>query len=229
MGQSISGITDNYIYFFPDQNYKGTPFVVSNPITLSNVSGTESAIDKISSLIVPSGFEVFLFRHPDFEGDYRQFRGPVSLPNLDVNQFDEGISSLIVAKLANDMDIPSDKQLTLTYPGRIGNETLLLEAPFEINNVTKLGIPNNSLAQVKLGSAVSLSAYDNENFLGDHEAFNGPYSGGLNTLIGKASSLRARIKPMKNLQVQNKQINPLWIILLLVIILLIVYFLIIKK
>jgi hypothetical protein len=226
MGQSSSKIEDGKVYFYPDPNFQGNPLVVDRSMTIPEVNGNSGiGANQLSSLSIPSGFEVFLFRQPRFMGEYRHFRGPTRIPKLEDSHFDDATSSVIVARsVVGASEIGTD-EVALYFAGRGGVEGLVLKAPFDINNITRLGIPNNALQEVKVGDGLTLSLYDKHNFNGDNELIRGPYSGDLKSLNGRASSIRATLNEKKlqevstNFNLSSSVIT--WLVILLILILLI--------
>lgn len=226
MGQSSSKIEDGKVYFFPDPNFQGNPLVVDRPMTIPEVNGNSGiGANQLSSLSIPAGFEVFLFRQPRFMGEHRHFRGPTRIPKLEDSHFDDATSSVIVARsVVGSSEVGSD-EVALYFAGRGGVEGLLLKAPFDVSNITRLGIPNNALQEVKIGDGLTLSVHDKHNFNGDNESIRGPYSGDLKSLKGRASSVRASLNEKKlqelspNFSLSSSVVT--WLAILLILILLI--------
>lgn len=193
--------------------------VLDNPASLNNLKTQGD----IASMVVPAGYEAHLFRDSNFRSGHRYFRGPTQ-----VDQLPTPASSAIITKTATNNDEPGTNEAIIYHPGRNGLEGVILAAPLDVANVSKIGIPNNSIAQIKLGSNATLTGYDNYRFDGTQASFTGPYTGGLGVLDKKVSSFKLGQRETKTFQ----EITPVtaatsflsnwgfWIVLIILILLL---------
>ncbi len=200
MGQTLS-IEPKYVQLYSKTGFQGMVHEISDPVSIPQVALKGIPDNDISSLMVPSGYEVRLYADNDFNGDYRVYRGPAQVPQLKNANFDDVTSSLIVVKLVSDDADPEKDQAVLTYSGRNGTESVLVTTPLNISNVTRFGMTNNSMSKVKLASETALSVYSNKDYQGENEKFTGQYSGSLGGLTNKVSSFTLTTPIEKKFQI----------------------------
>lgn len=196
MGVGSSSLAQDKVHIFEEPNFQGNISSTTDPKSVHNTR-QKGMSTTVGSLIVPDKCEVHLFRDNNYKGQHRYYRGPANIHRHDNSDF---TSSIIIARHVTPEDEPKDRQAILYYNGRSGLEGILVEAPLEIPNVAKLGIPNNSITRVKLGPGVNLTVYDNFRYDGASTTLAGPFSGGLGDLDKKAGSFKLNLDESKNLQ-----------------------------
>lgn len=216
------------MHIFENPDFKGDPNTTTDPISVQNVK-QRGLPTSVGSIVVPDDCEVHLFRDTNYKGNHRYFRGPAHIRKTDHGS--EMTSSLIVTRHASSNDEPKAKEAILYFNGRNGLEGVRIETPLEIVNVSKLGIPNNAVTQVKIGTDSKFVVFDNYNYEGASSTLAGPYTGGLGDLDKKVSSFKLQTKiDGKNMQevspIGSSVSNNVWIgILLLIIIILLAWYL----
>lgn len=219
MGQDSSKIEEGKVYLFPHSDFKGSPLVVDQPISLSKMGKKE---DYLSSLILPSGFSAFLFRQSAFVNKAQHLRGPDRFSQLE-SSFD-AIASAIIAQSISTPILVKNNQIALYFSGSKGIEGLLLEAPVNLQKISDLGIPNNALQKIQLGRDVCVSLYPQENYSGEKESISGPSS---KDLLGRISSLQSQVQEKDPPELIHPVLHQLlaswgiWIAIFIILILLI--------
>lgn len=229
MGVGSSQLAEEKVHLYDEPNFKGNVTSTTEPLSIHNTKQRGLA-STVGSLVVPSGCEVHLYRDSNYKGNHRYFRGPARIPRHDNEGF---TTSMIVTKHVGPNDEPKANQAILYYNGRSGLEGILVEAPLEVANISKLGIPNNALSQIKLGAGTSLTVYDDYRYDGASATFNGPFSGDLGGMNGKTGSLKLSLTNNKSLQesVNNRPLTSYWWfwLLLIIIILILIWVLLREK
>ena len=191
MGVSESKLEKNVVTFYTGKNFTGSSMMLSDATSLPNLQNAN-----FSSLKIPSNFDIILFTNPYYEGEYRIFRGPTEISNLNelnpinsINLLESNkIGSLVIIENVDEKRKPDSQEAILTFRGRSGPESVLLKGPLNIPNIVQLGLPNNALISTKLGPNVILTAYDGANYTG--EKIQVPSTGLMGTGDGRSISLQ---------------------------------------
>ena len=209
---------------YPNKDFTGNHLSLNHPLSLEDFDKSDI---KVGSIVIPPGHEARLYGKPRYGKLKRVIRGPKEIPDIST----AGIKSLLLVHHASTEDEPTDFATILYYPDHNGKlEGISFDSPLEVDNVTTVGIPNDSISQVKVGKNVILTLYEDLEHSGNKIVLPGPFTGSVGALAGKVSSFTVSTKENAN-RVSLLENNSgmfsnwaFWLLLILAIILLIYLF-----
>lgn len=208
---------------YPHKGFGGNSLALNHPLSLEDFDKSNI---KVGSLVIPSGHEARLYNKPRYGKLRRVLRGPKTLSDVS----NTGTKSLLILRHVTPTDEPTDFAANVYFPDHHGVlEGLSFDSPLSVDNVTNVGIPNDSIIQVKVGKNVILTLYEDINQGGNKIVLPGPFSGNVGALTGKISSFtletKEHVSRVSLLETSSAFSNwALWLLVILIILLLLYLF-----
>lgn len=149
------GVCEEGVIIFENANYEGKSQGL--PIGSYKLSSISIGNDTLSSLRVPTGWTVTLYRDHRFEGMSRVFTTSASFVG---SVFNDQTSSIVV----------SDKPSVIIFeePGYKGFSQSLLAGRYDLSDIS---IGNDALSSLKVPDGWRVTLYTNYNFSGEEKVF----------------------------------------------------------